>query len=125
MIKTVVTKTIVGAAAATFLTIGVGAPAFASTSAPTATAPKGCVKAEARADKMQKVEVGLEQRLDTLRARDAKARAAHHDDVAHRIERRIDRVQKRHDGLADRIAKIRARCGAAGNVTPSPAPAPQ
>jgi hypothetical protein len=117
MIHTVVTKAIVGAAAATFLTVGAGTPAFASTATP------NCVKAEARADKMQKAEVGLEQRIDTLRARDAKARAAHHDDVAQRIERRIDSVQKRHDRLADRVAKIRARCGAAGNVTPSPTPA--
>lgn len=118
MIHTAATKAIVGAAAATFLTIGAGTPAFAST-----TSAPNCVKAEARADKLQKVEVRLEQRLDTLRARDAKAKAAHHDDVAQRIERRIDRVQKRHDTLADRISKIRARCGAAGNVTPSPAPA--
>ena len=132
MMRTSFAKALVATVVAGALGIGVATTAFASpapspgsTPAPAVgsaapTAHKHCARADVRIDHLQKREQTLENRLEALKARDAKARAAHRDDVAERIEKRIDRVQKLHDRIADRVAKIRTRCSVPAAQTPTP-----
>ena len=86
------------------------ATASAQTTTPAAATNKGCARAEARIDRLQKAVTALEARIDRLHNAIAKARAAGHERVAKRLEKRLDKAQRRHDRGVDRIAKIRQRC---------------
>ena len=118
LLPSVITKALVGAAAAGTLTLGLGSTA-AFAAAPTApgapTAPaaathKHCEDAGLRVARLTDRRHDVEVRIDRLQKARDKARDAHHDDRVAKLEVRIDHLQKTRDRLADRIVKIKARC---------------
>ncbi|GAC1534137.1 MAG: hypothetical protein NVS3B12_14460 [Acidimicrobiales bacterium] len=112
LLPSIITKALVGAAAAGTLTLGLGSTsAFAATPPTPATAThKHCDDAGLRVARLADRRHDVEVRIDRLqKARDA-ARDAHHDGRVAKLEVRIDHLQKVRDRLTDRITKIKARC---------------
>ncbi|GAC1377655.1 MAG: hypothetical protein NVSMB4_07120 [Acidimicrobiales bacterium] len=123
LLPSIVTKALVGAAAAGTLTLGLGSTAaFASTpTAPHTATHKHCDDAGLRVARLADHRHDVEARIDRLQKARDKARDAHHDDRVAKLEVRIDHLQKVRDHLTDRITKIQARCDV---PAPSAAPAP-
>ncbi|GAC1594489.1 MAG: hypothetical protein NVS3B21_16560 [Acidimicrobiales bacterium] len=125
LLPSVITKALVGAAAAGALTLGLGSTAaFAATpTAPAAANHKHCDDAGLRVARLADRQHDVEVRIERLQKARDKARDAHHDDRVAKLEARIDHLQKTRDRLADRIVKIRARCDVPDAAGAAPTPA--
>ena len=103
------------------LLLGVaGSAAFAGTAtaatstvanvATATTGPKACTNAAQKVAKWRTAVTTLDARIAKLQAAQAKAVAAHKDDLAKKIQARIDKAQNRRNAIEARIDKVVKAC---------------